>query len=243
MGIRVAAIDCGTNSLRLLLAEAAPDGSLVEIDRRTEIVRLGEGVDASGAFTDQALTRTFAVLDDFASRLTGLDIEPDRVRMVATSAARDVSNRETFLAGVRSRIGIEPEVISGDREAGLSYVGAVSSAAVRAGLGEDPVLVVDIGGGSTELVIGTGEGLVEAAVSLPMGSVRLTERFLRGSSTHGPRRALSWSPPGRTSMACWTTALWTCPRSVARSASPVRSSPWPGWLGWHPPIVTGCPVR
>ena len=174
----VAAIDCGTNSLRLLVAEAGPAvGRLVEILRRTEIVRLGQGVDATGAFADEALERTFAVLDDYAGVLAEAGIGPDRTRMVATSAARDVSNRETFLAGVRTRVGVEAEVISGDSEARLSFLGALSSAEVQEGLSAGPVLVVDIGGGSTELVLGDRGGLVGAARSLPMGSVRLTERF------------------------------------------------------------------
>jgi exopolyphosphatase / guanosine-5'-triphosphate,3'-diphosphate pyrophosphatase len=174
----VAAIDCGTNSLRLLLAEAGPDGALVEILRRTEIVRLGQGVDATGAFADEALSRTFAVLDGYATVLADAGVSPDRTRMVATSAARDVSNRDRFLAGVRARVRVEPEVISGDREARLSFVGALSSAAVREQLAPArPVLVVDIGGGSTELVLGDRDGRVAGAGSLTMGSVRLTERF------------------------------------------------------------------
>ena len=176
----VAALDCGTNSLRLLLAELRPGGGLVELLRRTEIVRLGQGVDSTGAFADAALTRMFDVLDDYATVLADAGVGPDRTRMVATSAARDVSNREAFLAGVRARVRVEPEVITGDREARLSFVGALSSPVVRAQLPPGPVLVVDIGGGSTELVIGDRGGRVDSAGSLPMGSVRLTERFFTG---------------------------------------------------------------
>jgi exopolyphosphatase/guanosine-5'-triphosphate,3'-diphosphate pyrophosphatase len=176
----VAALDCGTNSLRLLLAELRPGGGLVELLRRTEIVRLGQGVDSTGAFADAALTRTFDVLDDYATVLADAGVGPDRTRMVATSAARDVSNRDAFLAGVLARVRVEPEVITGDREARLSFVGALSSPVVRAQLPPGPVLVVDIGGGSTELVIGDRGGRVDSADSLPMGSVRLTERFLTG---------------------------------------------------------------
>jgi exopolyphosphatase/guanosine-5'-triphosphate,3'-diphosphate pyrophosphatase len=174
---RVAAIDCGTNSLRLLLAESGPDDGVLELLRRTEIVRLGQGVDATGAFADEALTRTFAVLDDYARVIADVGVGAGLTRMVATSAARDVSNRHEFLAGVRARVGVEPEVISGDREARLSFVGALSSAAVRAQLTAGAVLVVDIGGGSTELVLGDRDGRVDSAGSLAMGSVRLTERF------------------------------------------------------------------
>jgi exopolyphosphatase/guanosine-5'-triphosphate,3'-diphosphate pyrophosphatase len=181
----VAAIDCGTNSLRLLIASPAPDGALEVLERRTEIVRLGQGVDATGRFAEEALDRTFGVLADYAARLGRAGVGPERTRMVATSAARDVSNREIFVAGIRERLGIEPEVISGGREARLSYVGALSAPALRSALTGEPVAVVDIGGGSTELVIGSSSGRVDRAVSLPIGSVRLTERWLRDSPPAG----------------------------------------------------------
>jgi exopolyphosphatase / guanosine-5'-triphosphate,3'-diphosphate pyrophosphatase len=186
---RVAAIDCGTNSLRLLLAERGPGGELVELARRTEIVRLGQGVDATGAFADEALSRTFAVLDDYARMLAEAEIRSDCRRLVATSAVRDVSNREAFVSGVRDRIGVLPEVISGAREAELSFVGALSSGPIRERLGAAPVLVMDIGGGSTELVLGDTDGRVDSAVSLPMGSVRLTERFFAHSPPRPEERA------------------------------------------------------
>ena len=128
---RLAAIDCGTNSLRLLIAEPGPDGELIELDRRTEIVRLGQGVDATGAFAEEALRRTFSVLEEYALLLADAGVGPDRTRMVATSAVRDVCNRDEFIAGVEQLVGVRPEVISGDREARLSFVGALSSRAVR----------------------------------------------------------------------------------------------------------------
>lgn len=171
---RVAAVDCGTNSIRLLIAEAAPAGSLVELDRRTEIVRLGQGVDAAGEFHPDALTRTFVATDAYAALIRDAGVTPAHLRFVATSAARDARNRELFFAGIRSRLGVTPEVISGDTEAALSFAGALSRVRPAA----EPVLVVDIGGGSTELIVGGTAGVVARAVSLDIGSVRLTERFL-----------------------------------------------------------------
>src|SRR4051812_38123109 len=118
---RVAALDCGTNSLRLLIADV--DGSsLVDVERRMEVVRLGEGVDRTGRLSDAALDRTFGVLDAYAATIRGLEVE--RIRMVATSASRDASNRDLFVEGVRKRLGVPPEVVSGDEEASLSFVGA-----------------------------------------------------------------------------------------------------------------------
>ncbi|GAA1427521.1 Ppx/GppA phosphatase family protein [Microlunatus lacustris] len=176
---RVAAIDCGTNSIRLLIAEAGPDGRLVELDRRTEIVRLGQGVDATGEFHPDALTRTFAATDAYAALIRDAGVPSSRIRFVATSASRDARNREVFFAGIRDRLGVTPEVISGGTEAELSFVGALSRVAPPA----EPVLVIDIGGGSTELIVGGASGAVASAVSLDIGSVRLTERFL---SAHPP---------------------------------------------------------
>lgn len=170
---RVAAVDCGTNSIRLLVAEASGAApGYVEVDRDLHLTRLGQGVDAAGEFHPDALARTFDALDDYARRLRALEVS--RVRVVATSAARDAGNRDAFFGGVRERLGVEAEVIDGREEAHLSFVGA------RAALphAEAPVLVMDIGGGSTELVLGSDD--VNAAVSLDMGSVRIRERFLRG---------------------------------------------------------------
>ncbi|MFL6028395.1 MAG: exopolyphosphatase [Friedmanniella sp.] len=173
---RVAAVDCGTNSIRLLIAEAGTDGSLVDLDRRTEIVRLGQGVDATGEFHPDALTRTFAATDAYAALIRDAGIPSSRVRFVATSASRDARNREIFFAGIHDRLGVTPEVITGDTEAELSFSGALSRVRPPA----EPVLVIDIGGGSTELIVGAG-GAVQSAVSLDIGSVRLTERFLKTS--------------------------------------------------------------
>jgi exopolyphosphatase/guanosine-5'-triphosphate,3'-diphosphate pyrophosphatase len=166
---RVAAIDCGTNSIRLLIADLV-DGQLVEVDRRMTIVRLGQGVDATGAFAPEALARVFKTCEDFASVLQSRAVS--RIRFVATSAARDVSNRDEFFAGVRARLGVDPEIISGTEEAELSFRGATTSLDLPA-----PYLVADIGGGSTELVLGNAHGVI-AAESLDIGSVRLTERYV-----------------------------------------------------------------
>ena len=177
--MRVGAIDCGTNSIRLLVADV--DGThLDEVVREMTVVRLGEGVDRSGAFSEAALERTFAACDVYAATLRDVGVE--RLRFVATSASRDVSNRAAFVDGVRARLGVEPEVISGAEEARLSFRGAVE------GLPPEriamPTLVVDIGGGSTEFVLGDrgadGRIDVEAAISVDIGCVRMTERHLHG---------------------------------------------------------------
>ncbi len=171
---RVAAIDCGTNSIRLLIVELDPvTGQRRDLERTMTVVRLGEGVDATGVLSAGALERTFAACEDYAARITALGVTA--TRFVATSASRDAANRDEFVAGVVSLIGVQPEVISGDEEARLSFLGATSSPAIS-GI-ERPALVVDIGGGSTEFVIGVG--LPEAAVSVDVGCVRLAERHLR----------------------------------------------------------------
>src|SRR5215207_7415321 len=166
---RVAAVDCGTNSLRLLVADLGVEGGQRDLDRRMEIVRLGQGVDRTGRFAPDALDRTLTALRGYA-RLIG-ELGVDRVRMVATSATRDVANRDEFVAGVRRLLGVEPEVISGDEEARLSFTGATRG--LPRGLAM-PYLVADIGGGSTELVLGSDA--VVAARSVDVGCVRLTER-------------------------------------------------------------------
>jgi len=172
---RVGAIDCGTNSLRLLIADIDPaSGDVVDIDRETRIVRLGQGVDKTRRFADDALARTFAVCSEYAVLIEARQVE--WVRFVATSASRDVSNREAFVDGVRQALGVVPEVVSGDEEAALSFVGATRELIGVPGT-QPPYLVVDIGGGSTEFVIGGRE--VEAARSVDIGCVRLTERHLR----------------------------------------------------------------
>ena len=169
--MRVAAIDCGTNSIRLLVADVAAD-RLVDIDRRMEIVRLGEGVDRTGRFSDAALVRTFAACDLYASAISSAGAE--RVRFVATSASRDVANRAAFVEGVRERLGIEPDVITGDDEARLSFTGAVRG--LDHSIAPAPRLVVDIGGGSTEFVF--GDDSPSSAISVDIGCVRMTERHL-----------------------------------------------------------------
>ena len=179
----VAAVDCGTNSIRLLIADAGSNGGLAERERRTEIVRLGQGVDATGEFHPDALARTFAAVDDYADLVRAAGVPAERIGFVATSASRDARNRELFFAGIRDRLGVTPEVISGDREARLSFTGALSG--VRPD--DEPVLVMDIGGGSTELITGSATGEVRSAVSLDIGSVRMTERFL-GAGPPDPDR-------------------------------------------------------
>jgi exopolyphosphatase/guanosine-5'-triphosphate,3'-diphosphate pyrophosphatase len=172
--VRVAAVDCGTNSIRLLIADLV-DGELREVDRRMTIVRLGQGVDATGAFAPQALERVFAASDDFVAAIRAAGVS--RVRFVATSAARDVSNRDEFFTGIRKRFGVDPDIISGREEAELSFRGATTSLDLPA-----PYLVADIGGGSTELVLGDQTGVI-AAESLDIGSVRLTERHVTTDPT------------------------------------------------------------
>ncbi len=169
---RVAAFDCGTNSLRLLVADIGPDGTLTELTRRMEIVRLGQGVDRTGRIADEALERTLAVVARYADVCRELGAE--RMRFVATSASRDAENAEVFVAGVRRALGIEPEVVSGAQEAALSFVGATSGLAAGHGA---PFCVVDLGGGSTEVVL--GDQTVTAAHSMDVGCVRMTERHLR----------------------------------------------------------------
>lgn len=171
---RVAAVDCGTNSIRLLVADADPEtGELKELDRRMTIVRLGQGVDRTGRFAPEALERTFAACREYAEVIRALDAE--RVRFVATSASRDVSNREEFVRGVVDILGVEPEVITGDQEAEFSFTGATKELIGRDDLAK-PFLVVDIGGGSTEFVV--GDDHVRAARSVDVGCVRMTERHL-----------------------------------------------------------------
>lgn len=171
---RVAGIDCGTNSIRLLVADVdGASGTLTDVDRRMEVVRLGEGVDRSGRIAPQALARTLDATRRYAALCTELGVE--HVRFVATSASRDAENRQDFVDGVRDAIGVEPEVVSGQEEAALSFRGATGA---LAGVHRGPFLVVDLGGGSTELVLGTTTPV--AAWSMDVGCVRLTERHLAG---------------------------------------------------------------
>jgi exopolyphosphatase / guanosine-5'-triphosphate,3'-diphosphate pyrophosphatase len=175
---RAAAIDCGTNSLRLLVADVDPRArTLAEVDRRMEIVRLGQGVDATGRLAPEALDRTLAELAGYAGIVAAAGATA--VRMVATSATRDAANAADFVAGVRGVLGIAPEVLSGQEEARLSFLGATLELAAEPGLARPPYLVADIGGGSTEFVLGDA-ARVTAAVSVDIGCVRMTERHLHG---------------------------------------------------------------
>lgn len=167
-----AIIDCGTNTIRLLIAEPGRRGGLVEHERHVQIVRLGQDIDATGEFHPDALQRTFAALDGYADTITSWGVPTGRTRFLATSAGRDARNRDLFFDGIRHRLGVEPEVITGMTEARLSFRGALSGIEHP----DHPVLVTDIGGGSTELILGSGSGALSQARSLNIGSVRLTER-------------------------------------------------------------------
>jgi exopolyphosphatase/guanosine-5'-triphosphate,3'-diphosphate pyrophosphatase len=166
--MRVAAIDCGTNSVRLLVSDAGTD-----VHRETRIVRLGQDVDRTGLFAPEAIERTRAALVDYAAIIDRLDVQ--RTRMVATSATRDARNRSDFIEMVNATLGIDPEVVTGEEEAALSFAGSVGTLPGLTG----PLLLVDLGGGSTELVVGTpdGPGGLRAR-SMDVGSVRMTERHL-----------------------------------------------------------------
>jgi exopolyphosphatase/guanosine-5'-triphosphate,3'-diphosphate pyrophosphatase len=191
---RVAAIDCGTNSIRLLIAdltapdERAPGPSgqarptpppLTDLTRQMRIVRLGEGVDRTGRLSAAALDRTMAALREYADLIT--EAKPEVIRMVATSATRDAANSAEFTDRVAAILGVAPEVITGDEEAWLSFTGATRELAGTALAAEcaPPYLVTDIGGGSTEFVLGGPDG-IEGARSVNIGCVRLTERHLHG---------------------------------------------------------------
>jgi exopolyphosphatase/guanosine-5'-triphosphate,3'-diphosphate pyrophosphatase len=166
---RVAAVDCGTNSIRLLVADVQ-DGRLTDVLRAMQIVRLGEGVDRTGRLAPAAIERTRVALEEYVGQIR--DAGARRVRMVATSASRDAENRDDFRQMVLTTLGAEPEVVSGDEEARLSFLGATADLPDL----EAPYLVADIGGGSTELVLGEAE--VTAARSVDIGCVRMTERHL-----------------------------------------------------------------
>ena len=165
--MRVAAIDCGTNSIRLLIADV--DGNnFREVSRDMEIVRLGQGVDKTGHFNPDAISRTLKAVEKFADEIAKRGV--NKIRFCATSATRDATNRELFIDGVRERLGVTPEVISGDEEARLSFLGATKELADYLA----PFLVIDIGGGSTEFVLGLRS--VDAAKSVNIGCVRMSER-------------------------------------------------------------------
>lgn len=164
---RVAAIDCGTNSIRLLIADIA-DGKFREVYRNMQIVRLGQGVDQNKAFHPDAIDRTLKAVADFSTEIARRGVS--KIRFCATSATRDAANRDLFIDGVNSLLGIKPEVISGEEEAALSFFGATKELHQSGA----PYLVIDIGGGSTEFVFGTEK--VDFAKSQNIGCVRMSER-------------------------------------------------------------------
>ncbi len=167
--MRVAAIDCGTNSIRLLIADIS-DGNFREVHREMEIVRLGQGVDKTKAFDPAAIERTLTATRRFAEVIAAKGVT--KIRFCATSATRDATNRALFIEGVRGILGIEPEVIPGEEEAALSFMGATKELHQS----DAPFLVVDIGGGSTEFVFGAES--VQFAKSVNIGCVRMSERHL-----------------------------------------------------------------
>jgi exopolyphosphatase/guanosine-5'-triphosphate,3'-diphosphate pyrophosphatase len=202
---RVAAVDCGTNSVRLLVSDLDGRGKS-DVHRDMRIVRLGQGVDRTGLLAPEALERTRLALVDYAATCAELGVE--RTRMVATSATRDAGNRDDFVALVEATLGVAPEVASGAEEAALSFTGAT------AGLdpADGPFLVVDIGGGSTELVLGTER--VDASLSVDIGCVRLTERHLRSD----PPTAAEVEAARKDVDAALTSVLEVVPAGQARTA-------------------------
>lgn len=169
----VAAIDCGTNTIKLLV------GELPRVDvREMRMVRLGQDLDRTGRIAEEALVRAFAAIDEYADLIRAHHVPPERIRFCATSATRDATNAADFVAGVRERLGVDPEVVSGEEEAALAFAGAVRHLSTPPEL---PVLVVDIGGGSTELILGAtrpDQAQSIRAHSMDIGSVRLHERHL-----------------------------------------------------------------
>lgn len=221
---RVAAIDCGTNSIRLLIADVTrrEDGRalLRDVHREMRVVRLGQGVDATGVLAPEALERTRDALRDYAAMTIRQGVEA--IRMVATSATRDARNRAEFFAMVRDVLGIEAELISGDEEARLSFTGAVGDNDPADG----PFLVADVGGGSTELVLGGWDGrraAVEAACSVDVGCVRLTERCLRSD------------PPSRQEIAA---AVRVTTDALAQAFDAVPVSKARTWIGVAGTVTT-----
>ena len=208
---RVAAVDCGTNSLRLLIADVdTARAQLTDVVRLMEIVRLGQGVDRTGRLAPEALARTTGVLRDYADVIAARAARA--VRMVATSATRDASNAAEFTRQVKEILGVAPDVLTGAEEAALSFAGATAELAAADG---GPFLVADIGGGSTEFVLGVaGRGADERAVraiSVNVGCVRMTERHLHGD------------PPSRDEVAAATGDIDAALATVAE-AVPVRQA-------------------
>ncbi|MFF7992887.1 exopolyphosphatase [Kitasatospora xanthocidica] len=175
---RVAAIDCGTNSIRLLVADLDPEtGEITDLDRRMLVNRLGQDVDRTGRLHPDALARTFAACREYQEIISGFGVGPERLRFVATSASRDAENSDEYTKGVRDILGVEPEVVSGEEEARLSFLGATKE--LTGDRFPAPYLVFDLGGGSTEFVLGSDD--VQAARSVDIGCVRLTERHFGGA--------------------------------------------------------------
>jgi exopolyphosphatase/guanosine-5'-triphosphate,3'-diphosphate pyrophosphatase len=201
--MKVAAIDCGTNAIRLLIADVTGD-RLVDVVRRMEIVRLGEGVDRTGMLSPAAIERTRVALLRYADEIR--EHHAVKVRMCATSASRDASNAQEFRDMVRGVLGVDPEVITGEQEAALSFLGAVKGLAA-----EGPYLVFDLGGGSTEFVTGTDR--VERAISMDIGCVRMTERHLHGD----PPTAEELAAAEKDVTAAVDTALAAVPGRAART--------------------------
>lgn len=172
----VAAVDCGTNTIKLMVADLDPETGRADVRvRESRMVRLGQGIDRTGELAPEALERTFAAIDDYAALVAQHPVE--RVRFCATSAARDARNGEVFADGVEARLGVRPDVVTGSEEARLSFDGAVRNLRTTH---PGPLLVVDIGGGSTELILGDVTGGAQQAHSMDIGSVRLHERHLAG---------------------------------------------------------------
>jgi exopolyphosphatase/guanosine-5'-triphosphate,3'-diphosphate pyrophosphatase len=172
---KVAAFDCGTNSLRLLIAEIDVNaGTSNDLVRELRIVRLGQGVDRTGRIAEASLQRVFHAVEEYMEIVHEHDVR--KIRFCATSAARDAENAEDFVAGIRERVGVQPEVLDGLEEARVSFAGATRDLPPL----PEPLLVCDIGGGSTELILGQADGTIVARESLDIGSVRLNERHLHG---------------------------------------------------------------
>jgi exopolyphosphatase/guanosine-5'-triphosphate,3'-diphosphate pyrophosphatase len=182
--MRVGVVDCGTNSIRLLIADIEGN-NFREITRQMQVVRLGQGVDETNEFHPDALERTFAAVDLYAAEIARRGVE--KIRFCATSATRDATNRNIFIDGVKERLGIEPEVISGDEEARLSFAGATREFDRTDG----PFLVVDIGGGSTEFVLGSDS--VDSAISVNIGCVRMSERHFHSDPPSADEIAIARS--------------------------------------------------
>jgi len=206
----VAAIDCGTNTIKLLIGRVGEHG-MEDLVREMRMVRLGQGVDATGELHPDALARTFAAIDEYAALIRAHAVAPERIRFVATSASRDARNAAVFVDGVRDRLRVEPEVVPGTQEAALAYDGCIRNLRDQPAL---PVVVVDIGGGSTELILGESvEAGPSAAYSMQIGSVRLQERHLHTD------------PPTEAEIAACLAdidaALDACPIDPARAATVV----------------------